>query len=161
MEQSSDLTLFVVDSPVKTLVVQGNGPGWKGISRAFGGNLQGSFAIYDPNSSLWKMCQRCLFEGSKPYSGTWPRAGMMRSGTVSQRRPSVPLISVTGFSLLPTPTASVYTSNKSLGLNAKVRFSLSSLSKQDVLPGHYVGLLDPRYIEWMMGFPAGWTEIEL
>lgn len=47
---------------------------------ASGGNLPESFARFDRASSSWKI-PRCLFTGDwSAFSGTWPRAGMMRSG---------------------------------------------------------------------------------
>ena len=47
---------------------------------ASGGNLPESFARFDPDSSSWRIPQ-CLFQGDwSAFLGTWPRAGMMRSG---------------------------------------------------------------------------------
>jgi len=65
-------------------------------------------AFYDPVTCSWRMSQLSFLatgggDGSEPYSGRWPRSGTMRNGTVYPRQPSVPLTSVTDFSLLPTP----------------------------------------------------------
>lgn len=47
---------------------------------ASGGSLPESFARFDRASSSWRI-PRCLFTGDwSAFSGTWPRAGMMRSG---------------------------------------------------------------------------------
>ena len=47
---------------------------------ASGGSLPESFARYDPPTHSWRIPQ-CLFQGDwSAYLGTWPRAGMMRSG---------------------------------------------------------------------------------
>jgi hypothetical protein len=65
-----------------------------------------SLARYDHALSSWKTCQDCLVSGSEPFSGTWPRSGMMLSGTVYRLLPSAPLTGGTGSGLLPTPEAS-------------------------------------------------------
>ena len=44
-----------------------------------------------------------LFEQSPPYSETWPKQGSMRSGAVSARPVSEPVIAAKGFSSWPTP----------------------------------------------------------
>lgn len=47
---------------------------------ASGGSLPESFARFDPDSCSWRIPQ-CLFTGDwSAFLGTWPRAGMMRSG---------------------------------------------------------------------------------
>ena len=47
---------------------------------ASGGSLPESFARFDRASSSWRIPQ-CLFTGDwSAFFGTWPRAGMMRSG---------------------------------------------------------------------------------
>ena len=83
---------------------------------ASGPSTLGSFAFYDHASSSWKTWQRSLFGGWSAYSETWPRAGTMRSGTVSQRRPSAPLTGATGSSfsrgMYPTPAATEAGSNQ-------------------------------------------------
>ena len=50
-----------------------------------------SFAEYDPDSSCWRTFQASLLTNTlEPYSGTWPRAGTMGNGTVSQQ-PQLPV----------------------------------------------------------------------
>lgn len=70
-------------------------------------------------------------------------------------------------SLLPTPTASRYgTSNNGDphdgrgSYNLKGKASLWTLAARGDLPSHPPGPLSPRWVEWAMGFPQGWTEIE-
>lgn len=54
----------------------------------------------------------------------------------------------------PTPTASTYGSNRggAMGRTGKVRLSISSRAG---------GPVNPEFLEWLMGFPLGWTELEL
>lgn len=75
--------------------------------------------------------------------------------------------------LLPTPTASAYGSNQSPSAGAAVHPSLSGLAKllptpttQDAsnngAPSHVNavagGSLNPEWVEWLQGFPIGWTD---
>lgn len=57
---------------------------------------------------VWRTWQRSLIDqtGWEPFSGTWPRAGLILNGIAYQRAPSAPLTSATGSTLLPTPRAS-------------------------------------------------------
>lgn len=66
-------------------------------------------------------------------------------------------------SSLPTPTAASYGSSNNGtrdGLReyaTKGKPSLWTMAKAGQLPGHHRGQLHPLYVEWMMGFPEGWT----
>ena len=75
-------------------------------------------------------------ERSETYSGAWPRSGSMRSGRVFPRPVSAPLTDATAFSsLLPTPTASTYGSNRggSSGRVGVKRHSLDALARLGLL----------------------------
>lgn len=99
------------------------------------------------------------------FSQTWPRAGMMSNGKCYRLPPLVRRTSVKGLSLLPTPTASDYkkvSSNKQFWLQRQ-----KSRGGTDTLPEAVVmylnggdGRLHPHLLEWLMGFPPGWTEVE-
>jgi hypothetical protein len=53
-----------------------------------------------------------------------------------------------GFAKMPTPTARDHRSQNKNG-----RFA-------DQLPNQVGGQLNPEWVEWLMGFPAGWTELK-
>jgi len=72
-----------------------------------GRSTGGLLASYDPASSSWRTSQACLVSGWEPFSETFPRSGMMLSGTVYQLVPSAPLTDGIGYGLWPTPDASV------------------------------------------------------
>lgn len=95
----------MVGSPAKTSATPARAPVWLGTAPAFGGSTCEQFATFDPDSWSWRTSQLSLFGGLMSFSGTWPRAGSMRSGTASRRLPSAPLTAVTASSSLPTPTA--------------------------------------------------------
>lgn len=89
------------------------------------------FAWFDHEQRCWRTWQRCLVEGWEVFSGTWPRSGMTRNGIAFRRPPLVPLTKGIGCgSLLPTPTASQYGSNKSSSAGAATRPSLAQIAKQ-------------------------------
>lgn len=123
----------------------------------FGKNTYGSFANYDPATSLWRTSQRCLVEGWERFSETWPRAGMMRNGIVFRRQSSVRHMRGCGFGLWPTPTARMWK-----GASPKRKSTGSRL--EQYLYIHCGGdgrnyYPHPACAEVMMGLPIGWTEL--
>jgi hypothetical protein len=86
--------------------------------------------------------------------------------------------------MYPTPTATEYGRNKSTSEGSKVRLSLSSMARTGHWPtptahnakeGGYPsegerntptfaweagGKLNPAWVEWLMGVPIGWTDLE-
>lgn len=92
------------------------------------------FASYDRTSRSWRTF-RVSFDGnSETYSGTWPRSGMTRSGTVYRRRPSVPRTYAIECSSLPTPTATPGGYNQSPSPGAAVRPSLETMARHGLWP---------------------------
>ena len=73
-----------------------------------GPSSSGSFAFYDPDSSLWRTYQGSfLSAGGTPwekFSEGWPRAGMTRNGIAFRRPPLAPLTYGIGSGLWPTLT---------------------------------------------------------
>ena len=137
----------------------------KTTSRISGLNPSASFAKYDPASACWRTSQVSLFTNTlDEYSETWPRAGIIADGIVYQRPPLAPLTRGTGSGLwLPTPCAQEGGFNKSLGINSKIRPSLAMMARKNLwpMPNALVGgRLNPRWVEWLMGWPIGWTSLE-
>ena len=151
-----------------------------------GPNISESFAIYDPDTSLWRMSQGSLLSEWETFSGTWPRSGMTRSGR-AYLRPLLALpISDGGSSLWPTPTANESGRNRSASPGAQIRPSLGMMAAKDMWPmpgtrdrsrdapnrkgpslgvavrgrSTTTGQLNPTWVEWLMGFPPGWTDLE-
>ena len=81
------------------------------MSGGSGRKWLGWWAKYDPDGCCWKTLTTCSTSTGEPqwetFLATWPRAGMTRSGIAYPLPPLVPLTSVTGRSLLPTPTNAV------------------------------------------------------
>jgi len=120
-------------------------------------NSCGSFAWLDLDSSSWKTYQRSLLGGWEKFSENWPRQGLMLNGAVYPQQEWEPHIFVGASSLLPTPTATPYGTNQGGGAGrvGPVRASLDTLAKNQG------GKLHPASVEQMMGFPIGWTDLEL
>lgn len=105
---------------------------------------------------------------------------MTRSGTAFQLRPLAPRTSViaSGSSLLgpnsdglwPTPTTGDHSTRFKQGgmpLGMAVRMWPTPTVQDAEAGGHSVGLndqvggqLNPQWVEWLMGYPSGWTDLE-
>ena len=136
-------------SPAKTSAMLEHGSASKDRAPVCGQSMRASLASYDHDSSLWRTSQRCVFGGWVAYSGTWPRAGMMRSGTAYQLKPSARIIGETGSLSWPTPT-----------VNGNYnRASYAGTSGDGLSTAVGPGPLSPTWVEWLMGFPLGWTDL--
>ena len=133
---SPPVTSSVEGSHAKTSPSPERGRASTAPGRASGPSSLVSLASYDPATSLWRTSQCSVFGGLVEFSGTWPRAGMMLSGTAYPLPPSAPLTGATGGSVLPTPTAQSYGSNQggSAGRTGRVRHSLQSMAKRNKWP---------------------------
>ena len=113
-------------------------------------------AKFDPDTLSWKTSQQSFIEGWATFSETWPRSGMMQSGTAYQLPTLAEAISATGFSLWPTPTARDYKGARlSTSQDEQGRGANNSLPDFFRSNGnwHYPPV---AVVECMMGFPAGW-----
>ena len=86
----------------------------------------------------------------------------MRNGHVFEHQIWEPVIVATGGGLLPTPTTRDY---KDAGPNV----NFEKVAKKSKLPGVVViacqatgenTYLNPSFVEEMMGFPPGWTDLK-
>lgn len=218
------LTYSQVASHAKGSALPDAAPDSPMSAAASGSSLPGSFAFYDRATSCWKMCQRCLDGEWEPYSATWPRAGMTRSGSACQQRPLARRTYGTGCSLWPTPDANCWNSgdrgngtggglqlsNTSVMLptptaalaekkgadyarkdragggrgpdlqtfammyptpkSSAAKFGRPRKNSRGDLQAHVfsmsdqsqpiTGLLSPMFVEWLIGVPIAWTDLE-
>ena len=137
-------------------------------------------ARFDPGSQLWKTCQASLVLGMDEFSETWPRSGMTLSGTAYQLPPSAPLTGGTGSGSWPTPRANdaekrgdIDPTNPRNGLLGRVVHQFPTPRAQSAhgsgpsrvgnkadLQTIVGGSLNPEWVEWLMGFPIGWTKVD-
>ena len=148
-----------------------------------------SLAYYDHTTSSWKTYQLSLFEDSTTFLAKWSKSGMIVAGQYYPLKTSAPPTSEKdGGACVPTPTrtdatARTYHNQK----DGSVRLSLAgyakmyptptardyrSISKGDRLrhtPSLATitemmslspGQLNPTFVEWLMGFPIGATELK-
>lgn len=149
-----------------------------------------SFAWLDLRSSSWKTSRPFEAAVSTSFSETWPRAGMMLCGIAYRRDSSAPITREIGCFLwapcqcgnhwcrlhdqhahdcicppvedwgispyvvrypLPTPTVN---DSKNQGGDSQGRRNTPPLN------AIFGGRLNPIWIEWFMGFPTNWTDLE-
>ena len=168
--------------------------------QVFGTKCIESLASFDPVTSSWRTSQRCFLEGWKPYSGSFPRSGMTRSGTLFRLRPLVHRTAEIVFGSWPTPSASGMPREGTVRMcrqrwlagdvtleeataiagrdvrksQGKVPAMLPTPTVQDAsnnggpsqsqrntppLNAVAGGKLNPQWVEGLMGFPEGWTEV--
>lgn len=155
--------------PVKISRRRAEALGLKVPARASGRNLRVSFLNFDPITSLWKMCLACGAgvgeHGWVKWLGTWPRSAMIVSGIAFPLPSSERHIGVSDCSLWPTPMA------RDRFSDPPRRTGAPSLTTSYVrqrtwrgsnlgLAGQLNGALNPRWVEWLMGFPLGWTALK-
>jgi len=104
---------------------------------------------YDLDACSWKT-HRTLFDEVLPESSvTLPLSGMMRDGVVYQPWKSERLTEeIDSGSLLPTPVASDIH-------HRKTKYAQGGSALSFVIGGP----LSPNWVEWLMGWPIGWTDL--
>lgn len=181
------LTWFRAGFPARTSAPQEKGPDLRESAVDYGVNLQGSFARYDQEASLWRTAQCSLVEDSDAFLETWPRWGMTQSGASYLLPTPVHLSSESESGLWPTPVASDVTSRNQKYAQGGTPLSYAvklwptptgggksatsclgdwggsgSRKKMETLveDGEMYGPLNPEWVEWLMGWPIGQTDLK-
>ena len=124
----------------------------------FGLNTLDLLGVYDPNSQSLKMSQLSLIGDSTSFLETLPKQGMMQNGNVYQQ-PKLELgIKEKESGLLPTPVASDYNARRKTA-NWKGNDLVSRVAEMEY-QSKQTAYLHPEWIEWMMGYPIGYTSQE-
>lgn len=122
------------------------------------------FASADPVTSYWKTLMRYLLPDGveiwEQYSGSFPSAGMMQSGRLYRQRAWVRRTYARECLLLPTPAASDCKSATSQEVCQKIIHRGKSPRLGEAISARMNGKLNPAFVEWLMGFPIGWTELK-
>lgn len=134
-------------------------------TNATSGNQQRSAsARYSRRSRSWKTSQRSLLDSGES-SPDWTKSGLMRSGRAFlQGRSMPPTVEIAGgvwpsTGRWPTPRKSTYKGVGPLGSKShRHRLDRSYLDATVQEHEQATGKLNPRFLEWMMGWPIGWTE---
>jgi hypothetical protein len=175
------LTLFREGFHVKTSQPQGKAQGLTGNDQECGDTWRGSWTKYDRDSSLWRTHQCSLLGGLDEFSETWPQWGLMRDGECWEQLTLEQTIRGTGSGLSPNGLTTFHTPNCT-GLNGgsnsrkalkrrQPEFSTPVASDTSHRKSKYAqggtplsmqagGQLNPVWVEWLMGWPLGWTDLK-
>ncbi len=182
-----DLTSYVVDTHANHLAQQENeteqmthdicGPG-----------LERPLASYDPNTQSWKMFGDISLWEEQRSLEILPPSGIALNGVLYLQPPWVPIIDETESLSWPTPranTAMAATITPESAWNPRRFPNLETVVGRRMWPTpttvdtftpksrsnptlgdaarqveNASGKLNPTWVEWLMGFPTGWTDLE-
>jgi hypothetical protein len=173
--------------PAKTSALQDEAPDLKESNQECGNRWRGSLAKYDPDTHSLKTAQCSLFGDLTEFCVTLPRWGTMRSGGLYPLPIAVRPISGKGYGLWPTPRScsamaatitpeSAWNQDRFPNLetvvgrrtwptptahNAKETNAPSeAMRNEPTLASRVGGHLNPTWVEWLMGWPLGWTDLK-
>jgi len=160
------LTSFLAAFPVRTFPEPAKALVSKESDQVFGNKWQESSVRFDPDTSCWRT-HLCLWEEVLQWSSvTLPRWGLMLNGVVFQHQSAERPITATESGLVPTPRASM----GSHGIAwCRARTGDHRHNLEDYLGwlhlqagGEEVPGLNacPSYVEWLMMWPSGWTDLK-
>ena len=130
--------------PARTSVTLDVVPALKASTADYGLTSPRWFARYDPATSSWRTLQGSLSGEWAECSETWPQAGTTRNGTAYRRQPSAPRTYERASGFWPTPVAS------------ETKRTTPYNQGGHSLTYELGGIPNPRWAEWLMGYPAGW-----
>jgi len=176
------------DSLAKISAMPGRGQASQGSDPAYGMNSTGSLKKSTRATRSSKTYQPFAIEDWTLYSGASLRSGMTRSGTVYPLQPLALLTAATasGSPLIATPTTKANQLCPSMlrdspGCRAiwptptsrdwkdtmtgrappsRQKSSQQTLGQRVSAEGHVGGHLNPPWVEWLMGFPLGHTDLK-
>ena len=151
------LTWFLEGSRAKTSAQLGEVTDWTASAPGCGRKWLGSLAKFDPDSRSWKTAQCSLLGDLDEFSETWPRWGSMRTGECWERETPAHLTTGNESGLWPTPCARDYR-----GVFRTERGKERRIESKRGIPLNEAvgGLLNPPWVEWLMGWPIEWTGLK-
>jgi hypothetical protein len=151
------------DSPAKTSASAVKEKAWPESDLAYGESTPVLLANYDHDTPSWKTFQHSCFGGLETFSETWPRSGTMQNGIAYQLLPLAPLTVETESGSWPTPAAHearLGYQNRNNGKKGDQKslttVVIDSMGGRDKVSGQ----LNPTWVEWLMGFPLGHTDLK-
>ena len=174
------LTSYLAGFHARTLALQAEVTDWMESDQDSGEKWRGWSAKFDPVTSTLKTAQCSLLEEEPESLQILPRWGMTRNGMLWARQTSVPRISETECGSWSTPTVhgnynrkgASKTSGDGLATavarwptqtahNAKETNAPSEHNRNTpILTAQAGGTLNPTWVEWLMGWPLGWTDLK-
>ena len=67
---------------------------------------------------------------------------------------------VTANAIWPTPRARDYKDGETIPPSRKLNPELATLGQRVIIDGATGGTLNPMWVEWLMGWPLGWTDLK-
>lgn len=155
------------------------GPGSTENEAGYFSRSSESLAYYDRDTFSWKTCQQSLFEGLDEFSGPWSKSGMIAGGQYYPLEMSGQITCENGGgALLPTPTV-IDAKSRTYQVSRGKKFpTLAGVARGfwtqklsgakrvwkwtggAVTDGGSATLLNPVWLEWIMGFPIKSTELK-
>jgi hypothetical protein len=183
------LTLYLAGFHAKTSAPQEKAQELTENEAGCGEKWHASFTKYVPDLSLWRTHQCSLLGGLEEFSETWPQWGLMRNGECWEQQTLEQTIRGTEFGLSvnispppptwPTPTAHMSKETNAPSehnrntptLTAQANWATptvcgnynrkgASKTSGDGLATQVGGKLNPMWVEWLMGWPLGWTDLK-
>jgi len=153
---------FPVKMPVSPIKMDKDCPE---IAPVFTGNSIRPFAYLDHNTSSWKTFQTSLIEESSRFIFPWLRSVMMQSGRLYRLPNLGRFIAGKGSISVPTPTVRdgesfyIATLEGALRIKATRKGQLHWIHTVLMWENLPKGRANPRFSEWMMNIPIGWTQL--
>jgi hypothetical protein len=180
------LMSYLEGFPVRTFPQQEKEQASTESDQVCGEKWHGWSAKFDPHTSTLRTAQCSLLEEEPELLQTLPRSGMTRSGMLWERQTLVLRTSETESGSWPTPMSSEYKANKNYrpgrqnGLTQAVMkwptprtagmcggtgfWELlnknTTIEEARQMGAGNGGTLNPTWVEWLMGFPLGWTDLK-
>lgn len=167
------LTWYREVSPVKTSPSQVTASVFRAPAPPSGHKWQELSVRYDLGSSRWRT-HRCLWDEDLHWSSvSLPKWGMTRAGVCWEQLISAPPTNDIEFGLSrstkksertrrtwPTPVASMAKGSSVNALTRKSGANRSNDRLDHAVMAHDGGHLNPEWVEWLMGWPIGWTDLK-
>jgi hypothetical protein len=172
-----DLMSYVEDTPANPLASPVRVKAKK-IRATSGLGYDTPLAFYDPVTQSLKMYEATCPLAELPSLQKLPSSGTAQNGVLYLQPPWEPITDVIDSSLLHAPTGKMNQMSPSMsgrkrqsgwwptpvakgGLDGGAH-SRDSMTKLQGTPFELpsTGKLNPAWVEWLMGFPIGWTDLE-
>ena len=183
------LTLWLAASRARTYPSPAKARALMAPSQECGATWRGSLARFDPSTFSWRTAQPSLLEDLGESSVIWPRSGMTAGGlcwalpmlgrrikgTGSGLWPTITVCGnynrkgasatsgdglITALRTWPTP---IRRDSRTVRGGARMKNSIGSeplITQVAESERRTDGRLNPMWVEWLMGWPLGWTDLK-
>ena len=149
------LTWYQEDFLARTSPVQEKEKDWKEQEVDSGLNFSESSMKYNLDLFSSKIPPFCVQEDLMSFSKDLPKSGTMLRGECYQHQTVVPIINEKECGFWPTPQAG--DSRATINKKTQQQKMLAHAVQKEVGDG---GKLNPTWVEWLMAFPLGWTDLK-